>query len=98
MALEAHSAGGLTAGALLNRRPGAIGAALLEAPFVDVLSAMCQQELPLTVHEYEEWGDPSVSSQFEQVWQVGWWRSGLCMVRALVAGGIAACVRMLWSC
>lgn len=35
---------------------------------MDVLSAMCQPELPLTVHEYEEWGDPR---QAEQQGQVG---------------------------
>ena len=67
VALEAHSAGGLTAGALLNRRPGDLGAALLEAPFVDVLSAMSDPSLPLTVHEYEEWGDPRQPEAFERV-------------------------------
>ncbi|KAL4425735.1 hypothetical protein ABPG75_009751 [Micractinium tetrahymenae] len=70
VALEAHSAGGLTAGALLNRRPADLGAALLEAPFVDVLSAMCQPELPLTVHEYEEWGNPQEAQQQEQIRRV----------------------------
>ncbi|KAI3438624.1 hypothetical protein D9Q98_001046 [Chlorella vulgaris] len=67
VALEAHSAGGLTAGALLNRRPHDVGAALLEAPFVDVLSVMCQPELPLTVHEYDEWGDPRFPDQLQQL-------------------------------
>jgi oligopeptidase B len=52
---------------LLNRRPEALGGVLLEAPFVDVLSAMCQPELPLTVHEHEEWGDPGDGQLFEQV-------------------------------
>ncbi len=66
MALEAHSAGGLTAGALLNRRAADLGAALLEAPFVDVLSAMSDASLPLTVHEYEEWGDPAQPDVFQQ--------------------------------
>ncbi len=67
LALEALSAGGLTAGALLNRRPGSVSAALLEAPFVDVLTAMCDPGLPLTMHEYEEWGDPRDPQVFEQV-------------------------------
>lgn len=72
VALEAHSAGGLAAGGLLNRRPADIGAALLEAPFVDVLSAMSRPELPLTVAEFEEWGDPAAGAEaFEQV-QLGW--------------------------
>ncbi|GAB4817005.1 hypothetical protein N2152v2_004051 [Parachlorella kessleri] len=70
LALEALSAGGLTAGALLNRRPGSVSAALLEAPFVDVLTAMCDPGLPLTMHEYEEWGDPRDPQVFEQLRQL----------------------------
>ena len=57
-ALEASSAGALTAAALLNARPASFGAALLRVPFVDLLSAMTRPELPLTVHECDEWGDP----------------------------------------
>jgi protease II len=64
--LEAHSAGGVAAGALLVHRPQDVGAALLEAPFVDVLSAMVRPELPLTLHEYEEWGDPQCAMQARQ--------------------------------
>lgn len=67
IALEALSAGGVTAGAFLNHNPSGVGAALLEAPFVDVLTAMCRPDLPLTMHEYEEWGDPSAPGDFEQV-------------------------------
>ena len=67
IALEALSAGGLTAGALLNRRPASVAAALLEAPFVDVLTAMCDPGLPLTMHEYDEWGNPEDPQVFEQV-------------------------------
>ncbi len=39
------------------RRPDAIAAAVLRAPFVDLLTAMTQPELSLTAHEYGEWGD-----------------------------------------
>lgn len=67
IALESLSAGGVTAGSLLNRRPSAVVAALLEAPFVDVLTAMCDPGLPLTMHEYEEWGDPADPQAFQQV-------------------------------
>lgn len=35
------------------------GAAVLRVPFVDALTALCDPELPLTQHEYEEWGDPN---------------------------------------
>lgn len=58
VALEASSAGALTAAALLNARLASFGAALLRVPFVDLLSAMTRPELPLTVHERDEWGDP----------------------------------------
>ncbi|CAL8468479.1 g8019 [Coccomyxa elongata] len=59
VALEGASAGGLLAAALLNRRPGCIGAAVLRVPFVDVLTTMLDPTLPLTVHEYDEFGNPS---------------------------------------
>jgi protease II len=59
IALEATSAGAVAAGGVLNHRPELFGAVLLESPFVDVLSTMINPELPLTVHEYEEFGDPS---------------------------------------
>ena len=62
VALEASSAGALTAAALLNRRPAAFGAALLHVPFVDLLSTMSNPGLPLTQHEHGEWGDPCVDA------------------------------------
>lgn len=66
-ALEAQSAGGVAAAAALNRRPHAFGAAILEAPFVDVLSSMVDPTLALTQHEYDEWGDPSIDPGFDQL-------------------------------
>ena len=45
-------------GAVLNRRPELFGAAVAEVPFVDVLNTMLNPDLPLTVTEYDEWGDP----------------------------------------
>jgi oligopeptidase B len=59
IALEASSAGAVAAGGVVNRRPELLGGVVLESPFVDVLSTMIDPELPLTVHEYEEFGDPS---------------------------------------
>jgi protease II len=59
VALEATSAGAVAAGGVLNHRPELFGGVVLESPFVDVLSTMIDPELPLTVHEYEEFGDPS---------------------------------------
>ncbi|CAE8739593.1 unnamed protein product [Polarella glacialis] len=60
LCLKGSSAGGLTLGALLNSQDEAalVGAAILEVPFVDALTGMLDSSLPLTVHEYAEWGDP----------------------------------------
>ncbi|GMH33558.1 hypothetical protein BSKO_01392 [Bryopsis sp. KO-2023] len=58
VAVEVHSAGGIIAGHLLNRHPDSMFAAILQMPFVDLWSCMSNPELPLTVLEYEEWGDP----------------------------------------
>ncbi len=63
VALEAASAGGLPAAALINRRPDCIGAAVLRVPFVDVLTAMQDPSLPLTVHEYDEFGNPAADKE-----------------------------------
>jgi oligopeptidase B len=61
------SAGGVLLGTALNQRPSAFGAAVLRAPFVDLLTTMSDPELPMTVHEYDEWGDPGSAEGFEQV-------------------------------
>lgn len=60
LCLKGASAGGLTLGALLNspRDVQLLAAAILEVPFVDVLTGMLDPALPLTVHEFAEWGDP----------------------------------------
>lgn len=59
LAISGGSAGGLLIGAVLNRRPDLFGAAIAEVPFVDVLNTMLNPDLPLTVTEYDEWGDPN---------------------------------------
>lgn len=60
LCVKAASAGGFTLGALLNCAEAAplVSAAVLEVPFVDVLTGMSDPSLPLTVHEFSEWGDP----------------------------------------
>ncbi|KAL0053370.1 hypothetical protein WJX82_004848 [Trebouxia sp. C0006] len=65
--VQAASAGGLLVGALLNRRPHDLLAAILRVPFVDFLTSMTQPELPLTVHEYGEWGDPADPAVLQQM-------------------------------
>lgn len=59
LVIRGGSAGGLLIGAVLNRRPELFHAALAEVPFVDVVNTMLDASLPLTVIEYEEWGDPA---------------------------------------
>lgn len=52
------SAGGLLMGGVLNQRPELFRAALVEVPFVDVMNTMLDTSLPLTIGEFDEWGDP----------------------------------------
>jgi len=61
------SAGGLLIGAVLNMAPDLFGAAILEVPFVDVLTTMLDPSLPLTVGEYEEWGNPARKADYKRI-------------------------------
>jgi oligopeptidase B len=58
LVIEGGSAGGLLIGAVLNLRPDLCRAAVLRVPFVDVINTMLDESLPLTVGEFEEWGNP----------------------------------------
>ena len=64
VAIEGGSAGGLLMGAVVNLRPDLFRAVLSHVPFVDVMNTMLDATLPLTVPEYEEWGDPNNSEYF----------------------------------
>jgi oligopeptidase B len=55
---EGASAGGLLMGAVANQAPEAFGGILAGVPFVDTLGTMLDASLPLTVTEYDEWGNP----------------------------------------
>ena len=55
---EGGSAGGLLIGAVANEHPDLFGGLVAEVPFVDALTSMLDASLPLTVTEYDEWGDP----------------------------------------
>ena len=59
LAISGGSAGGLLMGAVVNLEPDLFGAVLADVPFVDVVNTMLDPSLPLTVIEYEEWGDPN---------------------------------------
>jgi oligopeptidase B len=56
--IRGGSAGGLLVGACMTMRPGLFRGVVAEVPFVDVVSTMSDPSLPLTVTEWEEWGDP----------------------------------------
>lgn len=65
VAAEGGSAGGLLMGAIVNLRPDLYRAIVSHVPFVDVMNTMLDPTLPLTVPEYEEWGDPNEKAAFE---------------------------------
>jgi len=64
VAIEGGSAGGLLMGAVTNLRPNLFRAVLSHVPFVDVMNTMLDATLPLTVAEYEEWGNPNEPDAF----------------------------------
>ncbi len=65
LAIVGGSAGGLLVGAVLNMRPELFRAAVALVPFVDVVNSMLDESLPLTVGEFEEWGNPKVKDEHD---------------------------------
>ncbi|HET7024349.1 MAG TPA: S9 family peptidase [Gemmatimonadales bacterium] len=67
LVIEGGSAGGLLMGAVTNLRPDLWSAVVSHVPFVDVLTTMLDASLPLTVGEYEEWGDPNDEATYRYI-------------------------------
>jgi oligopeptidase B len=65
LVIEGGSAGGLLIGAVVNMRPDLFYAVVVDVPFVDLLNTMLDPTLPLTVLEYEEWGNPHEKQYYD---------------------------------
>jgi oligopeptidase B len=65
IAISGGSAGGLLMGAVLNMAPELFKACIASVAFVDALNTMLDETLPLTITEYEEWGNPNEPEYFE---------------------------------
>ncbi|MBK8879221.1 MAG: S9 family peptidase [Haliscomenobacter sp.] len=59
------SAGGLLMGAVVNMRPEIWKGVVAVVPFVDVVTTMLDQSIPLTTFEYDEWGDPRIKEYYD---------------------------------
>ncbi|MFN2433024.1 MAG: S9 family peptidase [Gemmatimonadota bacterium] len=65
LVISGGSAGGLLMGAVTNLRPDLFRAVVSYVPFVDVINTMLDASLPLTVTEYEEWGNPNRHEEYD---------------------------------
>jgi oligopeptidase B len=67
LVIEGGSAGGLLMGAVANMRPDLFKAVVSQVPFVDVINTMSDATLPLTVGEFEEWGNPAKKAEYDYI-------------------------------
>ena len=65
VSISGGSAGGELMGAVINLRPDLYDGVVAQVPFVDVLTTMLDDTIPLTTFEYEEWGNPNIPEQYE---------------------------------
>ena len=59
------SAGGLLIGAVVNIRPDLFNGAVAQVPFVDVITTMMDESIPLTTGEFDEWGNPKDKKYYD---------------------------------
>lgn len=59
------SAGGLLMGAVINMAPDIYNGVVAQVPFVDVVTTMLDEDIPLTTGEYDEWGNPNDKDYYE---------------------------------
>lgn len=62
---EGGSAGGLLMGAIANMRPDLWNGVLADVPFVDVVTTMLDESIPLTTNEFDEWGNPKIKDFYD---------------------------------
>ena len=67
LVINGGSAGGLLMGAVTNMRPDLLKAVVAGVPFVDVINTMLDPSIPLTVTEYEEWGNPNDKEYYDYI-------------------------------
>jgi len=64
---EGGSAGGLLMGAVINMRPDLFKGVVAEVPFVDAVTTMLDESIPLTTEEYDEWGNPNQKEYYDYI-------------------------------
>ena len=67
MFAQGGSAGGLLMGAVINMAPNLYKGAVAQVPFVDVVTTMLDESIPLTTGEYDEWGNPNDKKYYDYI-------------------------------